>query len=349
MLQVSERHEPVGWRLRFVAAGMLLCACAGSAVAGVRTASVEQFRADVTAMQGLVAACSANAAACDAKAVSADEDVGKPGVDGGFAMHWKWMRDALDTAAKAKPADRATAMKVAETRLEELTQEIGASPGGGDFAKQRGLANSILARPEFHGTTEPSAWDRFMARFWRGVGHLLDGVTALGNAAPWMSTVLGWALFLGAAALLGFFVLRAFSRQRLRVALAEGAAHATAWDRESTDWARLADARAAEGDWREAVHGLYWAAIVHLEAKRSWRHNPSRTPREYVRLLKAGSPQQRALGGLTKIFERVWYGFGEASDAEYGRARSMYDGLASGAADAPAAPDATAAAERESA
>jgi hypothetical protein len=36
-------------------------------------ASMEAFRSDVTRMQGLVAACSANAAACDAAKVAGDE------------------------------------------------------------------------------------------------------------------------------------------------------------------------------------------------------------------------------------------------------------------------------------
>ena len=300
-------------------------------------------------MQGLATACSANAATCDAEVVSSDEEVGKPGVNGGFAVHWEWMRDALDTAAKAKPGDRASEMQAVKTRLRELAQESGAGAPAEDFVTQRRMADSILARAEFHGATgSPSLWDRIMAHLWRGLGRMVESVSALGDAAPWLTTLMESVLFLGGAGLLGFSLLRASARQRLRIEMAEGGGQATAWDRESTDWARLAEARAADGDWREAVHGLYWAAIVHLEARRAWRHNPSRTPREYVRLLKAGSPQQRALGGLTKIFERVWYGFGEASDAEYGRARSMYEGLASGPSESRAPAESGAPADKES-
>jgi len=78
------------------------------------------------------------------------------------------------------------------------------------------------------------------------------------------------------------------------------------------------------------VHCLYWAAIVSLESRRAWRHNPTRTPREYLRLLKPGSAQQRNLRGLTKIFERVWYGLREGGAEEYAEARGMYEALAAG-------------------
>jgi hypothetical protein len=319
--------------LRSIAVSLLLV-CATLAAHAERTVTLPQFRADVNSMQSLVAACSANATSCEPTHVSADEDVGKPGVDGGFVMHWNWLRSALEQAAKATATVRSTGMHEASDRLQQLAQDSAGSQAAtadASFAKERALANSILARPEFGAAQGPSFWDRLLARLWKLVDRLIEGVSALGTAAPWLSTVIAWVLFLGAAAVLGFFALRAFSRQRLRVALGKDAALATAWDRESTDWAQLAEERAAQGDWREAVHGLYWAAIVFLEGRRAWRHNPSRTPREYVRLLKPGSPQHKALGGLTKIFERVWYGFGEAGTAEYGQARSMYEGLSAGA------------------
>jgi hypothetical protein len=116
----------------------------------------------------------------------------------------------------------------------------------------------------------------------------------------------------------------------LAIALGAGAAKASGWDKEATDWADLAEACAARQEWREAVHCVYWAAIVRLEARRAWRHNPTRTPREYVRLLKPGSTQQGALRGLTQIFERVWYGLREAEAEDYARARGLFEGLSAG-------------------
>jgi hypothetical protein len=124
------------------------------------------------------------------------------------------------------------------------------------------------------------------------------------------------------------FLLRTAARQRLRVTLGEGLSPTTMWDREANDWQRQAETHAAAGEWRDAVHCLYWAAIVLLEGRRAWRHNPTRTPREYVRLLRAGSTQQTALRALTQIFERVWYGLREADAAEFQRAQACFATIA---------------------
>ncbi len=93
------------------------------------------------------------------------------------------------------------------------------------------------------------------------------------------------------------------------------------------DWARLAEERAAAQDWREAIHCLYWAAIVALESRQAWRPNPTRTPREYLRLLRPGSEAQRLLRALTGLFERVWYGHGEIGEAEYRAAQASFAAL----------------------
>jgi hypothetical protein len=114
------------------------------------------------------------------------------------------------------------------------------------------------------------------------------------------------------------------------VALGDGALKASAWENEAEDWAKGAAEHAEAGEWREAVHCLYWAAIVLLESRRAWRHNPTRTPREYVRLLQPGSAQQMGLRKLTQIFERVWYGLRDAGAGEYAEARALYERLEAG-------------------
>jgi hypothetical protein len=195
----------------------------------------------------------------------------------------------------------------------------------------------VLALKEFQGADTVTWWDRLKARVFSWIERIFHGVGQIGEMAPWIGRLLEWLLFVGAAVGVVVFVLRSLQRQRLRVSLAEGAAKATAWDREGTDWAKLAEGFASEGAWRDAVHCLYWAAIVTLEGRRAWRHNPTRTPREYVRLLKPGSAQQQGLRGLTQIFERVWYGLREAKAEEYARARALYEGLLAAKTDGVAA------------
>jgi hypothetical protein len=350
-----ERNRTFG--LSAVSAAVALLMLAGWTVsaraAALKAVSAQQFGADVARLRGLVAACAGSAAACNSAQVGEDEQVGdlshsgksKDFADGdGFAMHWQWLRDSLEQAKHAK--NRQQVLSDAAAQLEAIARESGAATSATQqgFAQARTAANAVLARGEFQAINETTWWDRQKAKLMEWLGRIFYGVDRLGSGAPWIGRLLEWLLFVGAAVGLLFFLLRNAARQRLRVAIGDGAAKATAWERESTGWAQMAESHAAAGEWRDAVHCLYWAAIVLLEARRAWRHNPARTPREYVRLLRAGSGQQRALRGLTRIFERVWYGLREADAEEYASARRFYDELAAGAESAGGAATGAAAA-----
>ncbi len=291
-----------------------------------------ELRDEVTRMRELVAACEGAAghpnAACDAEAAPADELIAAEGGQAKFTLRWEWLHDALDRAKSANAGDRQEMMRASATRLDELEQETGGervtTP---DFARARSAADRVLERPEFGDVEPPSLWDRFLARVYYLLGRLFSGVGKLGEKAPWLGKAAEWLFFSAAAVGLLLFVRRNFQRQRLEASLRGEQAVVSAWGRAATDWAAMAEAAAANGDWREAVHCLYWAAIVRLEGKRAWRHNPARTPREYVRLLKPGSAQRESLGGLTGLLERSWYGLRPAARADYELARGWFEGL----------------------
>ena len=244
------------------------------------------------------------------------DDVRVGDVDkGGFEEHWDWLRGALKDSKTAKAGERATMLREAEARLAEMAQESAAGAGTEtEFARERAAANAVLARA---GVSGGGAGDVVGSREDEDAGwlqRLFEGVVEVGTAAPWLGTLLEWLFFVGAAVGLLFLLLRNVARQRLRVALGGEAVQGSAWESEAKDWAQWAAQHAQAGEWREAVHCLYWAAIVLLEGRRAWRHNPTRTPREYVRLLKPGSAQQQGLRRLTQIFERVWYGLRDADE-----------------------------------
>jgi hypothetical protein len=299
--------------------------------AKLKQEAMADYRAHLGGVQALVQACAADAAGCDTAKVGVDERV----VDGAqtFQVRWQWLRDDVEQARKADAKGRAQLMQTATARLDEMLRENRQAADGSaaQFATARKDADRILAGTEF-AAVQPQSWlDRQIAKFWLGWERFWEGAGSLGAAAPWLGRLLEWLLFGGAAVGLLFFVQRNLQRQRLAVSLNTHAGE-LAWTRESTDWAAQAEASARDGDWRDAVHSLYWATIVMLEGRRAWRHNPARTPREYVRLLKPGSAQQRALRGLTQLFERLWYGLRDAGPADYERARSLYESLRDNAA-----------------
>lgn len=281
--------------------------------------SREAFTAEVASLQQLVAACAANAGSCDGGKVPAPQQV-SAGPDGSFHADWGWLKEALQTAKAASAKDRASGMRVVESHLAVLSGQAGAmsiSPPAA-FRQTRAAANATLARAEFQSVTQgPTWWDRQLARMQDAILRLLFGMGKLGERAPWLAPAIEWSCFGLAAAGLLWFVRRNLVRQALRISLTEGAALASRGDGKAADWARLAAEQSAAGRWREAVHSLYWAAIALLEGRRAWRPNTTRTPREYLPLLRPGSEAEQALRQLTRSLERIWYGDAEADEAQY--------------------------------
>lgn len=310
---------------------VLLAACLLAPCAPAQQRTRSDLQAQATRLGATVRACAANADACRTGGVPEDEAVSADGARAKFTMRWEWLREALDEARTAAPEARQAAMKVCAERLDETVRQAGGSTAEANpqpgFAKVRAAADGVLSRAEFGAVAPPSLWDRFVARLWRGLGRLFAGFGRLGENAPWLGRALEWTFFLAAAVGLLFFLRRNFQRQRLPAHLRGETAARSAWDREATDWAALAEQAAGRADWRDAVHCLYWASIVRLESRRAWRHNPARTPREYVRLLKPGSAQRESLGGLTGLLERVWYGLRPAAAEDYRRAHTWFERL----------------------
>ena len=191
----------------------------------------------------------------------------------------------------------------------------------------RRKADEILHRHEFRHVEENTWFDRARAALANRMNRLFAQAGALIPRWPWFATALLWGALATAAAALLLWVWRTNRQQRLVIAEARGGDQV--WRKESDNWAERAKESAARGDWREAVHCLYWSAIVLLEGQHLWRQNRARTPREYVALLPPDSAKRMALGGLTRVFERIWYGLRPAVESDYRQATAMLDDLRS--------------------
>ena len=282
------------------------------------TVPLGTFLDQVAGAQGLAAACARSAEACVATSLPGPEQVVGQ-ASGSFRVDWEWLRSSLAAARPAASGERQKQMEAAAAHLTELAAEArGPERLSSDtFRKARTAANAALVRDEFRAAEGPSWFDRQVARVQDWFLQLFTGMDRLGQRAPWLAPAIEWACFGMAAAGLLWFVRQSLARQALRISLSEGAALGWHGDRDAADWAKLAEERAAARDWREAVHCLYWAAIALMESRRAWRPNPTRTPREYLRLLRPGSASQQALHDLTRGFERIWYGDTMADESQY--------------------------------
>ncbi len=291
--------------------------------------SREEYTGQLAGMRTLVDACRSDAARCDPNAVAGDEFVGQPG----FVVRWYWLRNAIDKARDPEANDRDETLEAAATRLQDETAQASAAGAAaaeaGALPDARKAAAQILNTAEFRRVHRNSWLQQRLAALSLILDRLFNGAAGLIPHSPWIATLVEWGLLALAAAGLMLWGWRAGRQQRL-VVTASQSQSINRWQRESDDWAERARTQAAAGEWREAVHCLYWAAIVLLEAQKLWRQNRARTPREYLLLLEPGSPRQQALGGLTRVFERIWYGLRPASENDYTRAAALFDQLRAG-------------------
>jgi hypothetical protein len=298
----------------------------------LRKSTLDEYTAHLQNLRALVQSCQASATACDPDKVGADEQIlltpaaGQP--EARPEARFDWLRSTLKQAHDPKYKNRNRDLASAAARIEDDLREAGISSNTSpvSFAKARPLADSILGHPEFVTVTEQSIWQRLIARFFLWLDGLFGDVARFGARSPWIGPLLEWGFAVLTLSGLSVWAIRAFRRQRLAVQI-ESARQIEPWEEASRNWRTLAEEQAARSEWREAVHCLYWASIVMLEGRRSWSPNRSRTPREYLRLIEAGSPRWRLLREQTLGFERIWYGLNPAQPQDYQSALHLHEEL----------------------
>ena len=76
-------------------------------------------------------------------------------------------------------------------------------------------------------------------------------------------------------------------------------------------------ARAAAGEWREAIHLGFWASVSRLESDGVWEPDKARTPREYLNAIPRENGARPPFAAVVKTFEIAWYGGRPASSGEF--------------------------------
>ena len=132
--------------------------------------------------------------------------------------------------------------------------------------------------------------------------------------------------------LLVLWIIRTLDRQRIALGRLDAGGDRAEAEAESKAWADLAKGHAGNGEWRDAVHCLYWASIVSLEDRRTLRRSATRTPREALALIDVASHLRQPLQAQTGAFERIWYGLQNAEASDYEDALGNYGRLREGRA-----------------
>ena len=289
--------------------------------------SPAEYRAHLDQLRSLVADCGRIITACDATRVGDDNRVLIPGRDP-VTQRFGWLRDLLVDRNDPSHSLRREMLPRAEQRLSEQEAELDQPPATAPLtASQRAARDTVLDRSEFRIRQDFSLRERIGAWISQLLYRLFSGISSVGTAAPWLGRTLQWSCLILVAALLVLWIFRTLDRQRVALGRLHGDAARAAQLAESRAWADLARRHADAGEFRDAVHCLYWASIVALEDRRTLRRSNTRTPREALRLLDPASQLRGPLQSQTADFERIWYGLQPAAADDYQTALACYSAL----------------------
>ncbi len=328
-------------------------------------ASLEDYRKHLVALETLTDACAKarNLKACDPTLVGPDDRIPLSSAAPGEhrIVRYGWLRVLLSRAdepdkAQRAPDSRARAIPEqervrpqapttsrlladAQARLAYDLAQAGTATATAEHAQEHEVLKQVLAGREFRDLKQPTERDSALERMSAWLNKFFANFNKIRTRSAWIGRALIWGFFAAIAIALAWGLMQMERRWRVRlVPLADRPAPEAASARDWQLW--LADARqaAATGQWREAIHFVYWAAISRLESRRLWPADRARTPREYLALVAPDDPRRPGLASLTGSFERTWYGGRTAIESDYRTAEALAAQLISGTARAGTAP-----------
>jgi hypothetical protein len=321
--------------------------------------SLDGYRKHLLALKTLVENCAnvRDMKACDPTMVGLDDRVpvqvaAMQGSGGERRLvRYGWLRVLL-SKAQDKDVDEASAgdkkaaseegvrpprptttqlLKDAEIRLEQdVAESTAATATAPAHDRARAAMNQVLASREFPNL-EQTAKDTTLEKLGTWLNQVFEGAARLTAHSAWVGRTIVWGFIVAVCVGLAWGLIQLERRGRIRLAPESGEPGAGAAS--ARDWQLwLEDARkaAAAGQWREAVHFVYWAAISRLEARRLWPADRARTPREYLALVVEEDPRREGLRALTLSFERIWYGGRPANEDDYRSAEQLAQALIAG-------------------
>ncbi len=321
------------------------------AVGPSRSATLAEYRAHLEDLQKLTAACAdtRTTEACDPARVGPDDEIPWGASAQKRVVRFSWLRVLLERAQKPddavkakgaapppldpdqpdeKPEPVATTSQLlddAQDRLaDDLDQANAAASPVAPHPQERTVLNQVLAGREFRNLKQADQGPTLAERLSNWIYRLFDWLGRQQTRARWVGRTLVWGFLTLVAVGLIWGLLQMERRWRIKLVPdsdrpAPGAASARDWQL----WLNDAREAAARGQWREAIHFLYWASISRLESKKLWPADRARTPREYLALVAADDPRKTGLGSLTREFEWTWYGGRPAAESDYHRADEL--------------------------
>jgi uncharacterized protein DUF4129 len=287
-----------------------------------RAFSLPEYTAELDHLSTLARQLPGNASAADSAIASLRGGWKVQAQGQTFNVGTGWMIDQFeklqkgpDNEARDHLLQRISALKADAEAFQEAAPDATAS---------HAILNQILARSEFHQVHGPTWLDRLKFKIAEWIFRLLSRFFG-SSSAPVVGRIFVWTLVSIAVLVLAYFIYRTMKQNaRLETIMPELLpVSAKQWP----VWMAEAQAAAAKGLWRDAIHLAYWAGISFLEERGSWRPDQARTPREYLRLIPAASKHRPALSTLTHQLEVTWYGNQQAGPETFAETLAHLENL----------------------
>jgi len=246
--------------------------------------------------------------------------------EGSVDVPTDWIRTAVADFEKEPVKRKAIAAEV-QQRLAHMQDEARALesatvPLPGAQAK----LNDILSRREFSSVRAPNWFDRLREQATLWLMRMMEKLFGSMPKMPGAGELLVWVVIAVALSVLAIWLKRALeSAAASEVPVPVDVPGVPL--RSSTQWMTDGRAAATRGDYREAMHCAFWAAISRMEEAGVVKPDRTRTPREHLRKVPQTFAQRPLVADLTRRFEVVWYGYHPATAADYEQARAQLEKL----------------------
>jgi hypothetical protein len=309
---------------RSAAVLLLLTCCAPLAAFGTmsHSYSFDQYVAELDRLSAL-----ANQAGNDASAArnAIDELRGGWTINaqtGSFDLSTSWFISQFE---KLEAGPNADVQKQLLDRIAAMKADaLGYRQPALDASAAHKTLEQILARKEFHQVHGPTWLDRLQYKIVEWLDSLFSKFVS-SSSVPIIGKSIIWGLVGLAVLALAWLIYREMKKNARVDGFIPDVVPVSA--KNWTVWLAEAEAAAAKGNWRDAVHRAYWAGISFLEAGGAWRPDQARTPREYLHLISAENEVRPALSNLTRQLELTWYGFQAAGPESFAETMSQLERL----------------------
>jgi hypothetical protein len=229
-----------------------------------------------------------------------------------------FLRKALEKFLKSAPESKPTILAQLADRIKAMRTEADSfeQAHAGDPATRECL-DRILAAREFRRFQDPGILDLAWKVFRNWFNEKMRKLFPKAPDFDQLGEIFVWIAIGIVTAILAVWLYRQ-SRERLLDRPREVVPFLPS-SRSWRSWLVEARERAALGEWREAIHYGFWAAVSRLESDGAWRPDKARTPREYLNAIPPASENKPPFAAVTRTFEAAWYGGRPASSGDFDR------------------------------